>query len=212
MMKKRLVIFLLVLLSFQLPLHTYSVKGSTPCPVDTSPDEWKLQWTYPKAKRIINLKELYIKEDENYVYFRFTSYQRWRWDVEKEFAFGVFMDIDCNNNTGLTNEGCHPLGDEVLIGFHFKKNKVSEAFIGVYNADTAHFERQYNMKPEEYSLLQRSLTFSVPKEYISTNTNIVCFDYIVMLLYNYSETKSEADVYPECYHVFSYPTRVYPVQ
>lgn len=63
-MKKRLVIFLLVLLSFQLPLHTYSVKGSTPCPVDTSPDEWKLQWTYPKAKRIINLKELYIKEDE----------------------------------------------------------------------------------------------------------------------------------------------------
>ncbi|MDD4663855.1 MAG: hypothetical protein PHD83_04230 [Caldisericia bacterium] len=206
-MRKKIIINLITLIFLLIPCRVYSSDESLPASLGSSMEDWKLQWTFPNTRDNIGLKDIYIKEDEKNVYFRFTSYHHWYWDYDKEFSFGVFVDVDCDINTGLKSDGCHPLGDDLLIGFHFKKNKVSSGFVGVYDANTTHFERQYDMKPEEYSHLTRSLTFSVSKEYF---TEYVCFDYILMLLYKYSEEKSEADVYPECSKTLSYPNKVYP--
>lgn len=171
-------------------------------------NNWILQYTFQNSQGAhINLKDIYIKQDNENFYFRFTSYNFW--ESDKDFSFGVFLDVDQNINTGLHIEGCYPLGYDLLIGFNFHQNDNIEGFIGVYNTETNHFEINDIIKAEECCVLPRSLTFSISKQFFFDE--FYGFDYIIRLLYDYGNDNLISDTYPDCGETLSYPPRAFPV-
>lgn len=205
-MKKRTILILLLLSICAYPGKIYSSHFSHASP--TNYGQWEHQIHFDTHKMPVNIKDIYIKEASDRYFFRFTTYQSLQ--IDQDFVFSVWYDTDQQAITGLQGDSCNPLGDEMFFAISRKKTGELKAVIAEYSEESDRMEKKLEVTPEYYSLLKRSIQFSLPKSYFPSWFG---FDYLIMNLYitdKNDDPNDETDNYPGCGEKLTYPPNSKP--
>lgn len=88
-------------------------------PKEPSPNGYQLQFTFPDYSYPYNIKDVYIAEDSNYFYYRYTTYRSWK--NATKFDIVTWIDTDQNIYTGLKTDNGSPIGYEYAVGFFYNE-------------------------------------------------------------------------------------------
>ena len=90
-------------------LYLIKIKGKKKPPISTG---FQLQWTDIDEKYDIDLKDCFIKFDENSISFKITTYREWK-NYKTDFYIAIYFNIDKDSGTGALVEGWN--GEDMLV-------------------------------------------------------------------------------------------------
>ena len=193
-----LLVILFALISFPGMTYSNNLSGHLNEPYG----QWEFQKTFDHHGMPNNLKDLYIKEDNDRYYFRCTTYGTITQD--KDFYLSFWFDTDQQLKTGLKGEECSPLGDDLFLAITISKTGDKKGVIALYDEEGEEFVKKESLDPKkDFCVLKRSFQFSISKKYFPSPYG---FDYLIMILYpGEDENSDNTDTYPGCGEKLTYP-------
>ncbi len=146
--------------------------------------DFQLLWTDKDEGYEVDLKDFYVKYDDENVTFKFTTYRDWQ-DPEEDFHVEILFNIDKDRTTG-SPEIFGGLGEDLMIVLGETANGFEHA---IYTWKKDGFVVNSFLKDYHIECNSKFATLTIPRSYFKDD-----FEYWICIVNNFN---GELDYYPD---------------